>query len=147
MWNLRLSRILLLLLIVSVLLPACTSTDGEELFNSPKAFDKDSNILSDVAFPYGPTIVEFEVGVFTQEQAGFLAYYTEQIGERTLSGAQIVAEISLLYSLNPKVLLTLLEYENKWVSDPSPVNQGEKPLVQSAAWGGGIVRAIVHSSQ
>jgi len=42
------------------------------------------------------------------------------VNDETLTGAQIVSLISLNYSVNPRLLLALIEYRSGWVNNPTP---------------------------
>ncbi len=55
-----------------------------------------------------------------QRQKGYLAGYTESINDRTLSGSAIVQRIAYEYSVNPRLLLALLEWRSGWVTRSSP---------------------------
>ncbi len=52
---------------------------------------------------------------------GYLARHTEKVAGETLTGAQIVQRVAEQYSVNPRLLLALLEHTGGWVdrADPS----------------------------
>lgn len=80
-------------------------------------------IIPDSELVYGPASAQFDVDAFVQSQGGYLATYTQDINGQTLNGAQIVTQVSQDYSVNPRLLLALLEYRSKWVTraNPDPV--------------------------
>ncbi len=80
-------------------------------------------IIPDSELVYGPASAQFDVETFIRNQSGYLATYTQDVNDRTLTGAQIVTEVAQNYSVNPRLLLALLEYRSKWVTraDPDPV--------------------------
>ena len=51
---------------------------------------------------------------------GLLAHYSETVGTRELSGAEIVELIANQYSVGPRVLLALLELRGGWLTNPDP---------------------------
>ena len=69
---------------------------------------------SDVVF--SPSAVGFDPQAFAEDQGGFLAGYTEQFTRGTTPAAQILYELALEFSINPRILLTLMEYESGWVT-------------------------------
>lgn len=77
-------------------------------------------IIPDSEFVYGPSTVDFDIASFIQEQAGYLAYYSEPVDGMPMSGAQVVERIAQEYSVNPRLLLSLLEYQSAWVSQGNP---------------------------
>ena len=89
----------------------------------------DFKILPDSEFVYGPTAPGFDVAGFVASRHGYLASYVESEpgsaldgrAEATpMSGADIVSLTARRYSVNPRLLLALLDYESGWVSNPKP---------------------------
>ena len=127
--------ILLSFLLLAGLLSACgtgeanSALQGEQNQNvSVVDSDSSGQLIPDAQLVYGPSVEEFDTLTFVEQQAGYLQGYSEEVDERIVSGAQIVAEIGLLYSVNPRLLLAVLEYESDWVSDPAPDYKGEYPI-------------------
>src|SRR5215216_4314136 len=79
-------------------------------------------IVPDSELVYGPASAQFDLESFVHEQNGYLASYTQDVNGETLSGVQIITQISQSYSVNPRLLLALLEYRGGWVTNPSPDN-------------------------
>ena len=77
-------------------------------------------IIPDSELVYGPNSATLDVESFVHQQGGYLSHYTEELDGETFSGAQIVQRISYEYSVNPRLLLTLLEYQSGWVSQANP---------------------------
>lgn len=77
-------------------------------------------VIPDSELVYGPASATFDVEAFVQEKSGYLAAYTEDVHDETLSGAQIVTLVAQNYSVNPRLLLALLEYQSGWVTNPTP---------------------------
>jgi LasA protease len=80
-----------------------------------------ARLLPDDAFARTPAAAAFEVRAFVLAQPGFLAAYTEVISPTlpAQAGWQVVAEAARLYSLDPRLLLALLEYQSGALSDPN----------------------------
>ena len=77
-------------------------------------------IIPDSELVYGPLSAMLDVDTFVQKQAGYLAFYTQDVDGEMLSGSQIVIKVAHNYSINPRLLLALLEYRAQWVTNPNP---------------------------
>jgi LasA protease len=77
-------------------------------------------IIPNSELVYGPAASDFNVEEFVQQKAGYLASYHEEVEGRTLNGAQIVTYVAQSYSVNPRLLLAVLEYNSGWVIARSP---------------------------
>jgi LasA protease len=75
-------------------------------------------VIPDSELVYGPAAAQFDVGEFVKSKGGYLSAYTEEVDGEILSGAEIVLRVSQNYSVNPRLLLSLLEFESHWVTDP-----------------------------
>jgi len=75
-------------------------------------------ILPDSEVIYGPSNAGFDVEGFVQQSGGYLSTYQQEIEGTIISGSQIVLRVSQDYSINPRLLLALLEYMNGWVTQP-----------------------------
>jgi murein DD-endopeptidase MepM/ murein hydrolase activator NlpD len=61
-----------------------------------------------------------DVNSFVEKQGGYLAGYTGSANGHTLSGADIVKLVASEYSVNPRLLLALLEWRSGWVTQRNP---------------------------
>lgn len=77
-------------------------------------------IIPDSELVYGPASAKFDINGYIQSQGGYLANYTENVNDETMTGAQIVTLAAQNYSVNPRLLLALLEYRAGWVSQTEP---------------------------
>jgi LasA protease len=77
-------------------------------------------IIPDSELVNGPAATTFNVETFVKGIGGYLATYTEDVNDETLTGIQIVKRVATNYSVNPRLLLALLDYRSEWVSDPFP---------------------------
>ncbi|HNT53891.1 MAG TPA: peptidoglycan DD-metalloendopeptidase family protein [Anaerolineaceae bacterium] len=75
-------------------------------------------LLPDGAVVYGPAAIGFDTVTFADQLGGYLAEYREQINGRELRGTEIVQLLALETSLNPQLLLGLVEYRTGWVRGP-----------------------------
>jgi LasA protease len=79
-------------------------------------------LLPDSEVVYSPAYVDFDVAGFVREQGGYMAEYSEIANGRELSGAEIVELVAARYSVGPRTLLALLEYQAGWVTG-EPANE------------------------
>jgi murein DD-endopeptidase MepM/ murein hydrolase activator NlpD len=101
---------------------------GMTLTIPPPTYDVISpafKIIPDSELVNSPSNANFMVEGFVNQFNGYLAQYSEEIDGAELSGAQIVQRVAVEYSINPRLLLTLLEYQSGWVTQSQP---GEKTL-------------------
>ena len=73
-------------------------------------------IIPDSELVNGPAAAGFDLEGFIQGQGGYLAGYREEVNERSYTGAEIIARIAQEYSVNPRLLLAVLEYQSGWVT-------------------------------
>lgn len=84
-------------------------------------------ILPDAELVYGPSTAGLDIGKYIPEDS-LLARYQELVDERPLSGARIIEKVARDYSINPRLLLAVLEYRAGWVSGDDQA-QSEFPLI------------------
>ena len=76
-------------------------------------------------------IAGFDIQNYVTEQGGYLSTYRDYLGSAgNLSGAGIIAKIALENSINPRLLLALLEYQSSWVS-----GQPKNPTAEEYPYG------------
>jgi len=74
-------------------------------------------IIPDSELVYGPGVRGFSV-----ERAmeivpnSYLAHYSEELDGRMYTGPQIVERVAIEQSVNPRLLLALLEFQSRWLS-------------------------------
>lgn len=75
-------------------------------------------ILPDHAFVNSPTAIGFSSAAFVASHEGWLKNYREYAGGNWRDGAGIIEYVSTNFSVNPRLLLALLEYQSGALSDP-----------------------------
>lgn len=86
-------------------------SSGEPDPNTPAIFP-DSEIIN------APTALDFDIEDFIASRDGYLNSYTEQVYDFQLTGAQIIELVTQESSINPRLLLAILEYRSGWVTGP-----------------------------
>ncbi len=87
---------------------------------SPGEQGPDFKIIPDSEMVYGPASATFDVNAFVQEKGGYLSAYSEEVNGEILTGSQIIVRVAQNYSVNPRLLLVLLEHQSGWVTQSSP---------------------------
>ncbi len=87
-------------------------------------------ILPDPLFVNGPASRDFDTEAFlAQYPNGWLAHYEEYAARATRTGPQIVDYIARAYSIDPRLLIALLEYQTGALSRPAlPPEKMRYPL-------------------
>jgi len=100
-------------------------------------------IIPDSELVYGPASVDFDVVAFVREQGGYLSTYEEEVYGQDLNGAEIVELIAREYSVNPRLLLAVLEHQSGWVTLANPGEATlEYPIGVFEAYREGLYRQL-----
>lgn len=100
-------------------------------------------IIPDSLFVNGPAQQNFDPSSFVNEQPGWLKYYREYAADQDRSGAEIVQYVATNYSVSPRLLLALLDYELGALSQPSsPANLDGYPLREEDYNARGLYRQL-----
>ncbi len=84
----------------------------------------DEKLIPDSEVVYSPHAADFDVAEYMANFGGYLNSYSEEIHGLDYSGPQVVERAALAHSVNPRLLLALLEYYTGWVTDPTvPVGE------------------------
>ncbi len=75
-------------------------------------------IIPDNAFVYGPSLVGFNTSAFVASKPGWINQESTWAGRENRDGAQIVDYVAINYSISPRLLLALLEYQAGGLSKP-----------------------------
>ena len=82
-----------------------------------------TKLIPDSALVYGPASAVFDMNQVLGTWSGYLNVYHETVEERELSGPGIVQLVAQRYSIDPRLLLAVLEERSGWVR--SSTIQGE----------------------
>jgi LasA protease len=74
--------------------------------------------LPDDAFVNGPSQVGFSTSAYVASTNGWLKDYREYIGDEWRTGAEMVDYVATNYSVSPRLLLALLEYQSGALTQP-----------------------------
>jgi hypothetical protein len=81
------------------------------------------NLIPDSEVVYSPSAFDFNIDEYIKAAGGYLSTYHQYVGTDDLSGAEIVQKVAVSNSINPRLLLAIIEYRSHWVfDDPMEVN-------------------------
>lgn len=92
-------------------------------------------ILPDSHFVNGPVQVGFDVKAFVAQTNGWLSQYSNYVADANRSGAEIVEYAAHYYSVSPRLLLALLEYQSGALSQASVDQEIKDYPLGSRYWG------------
>lgn len=72
-------------------------------------------LLPDSEVIYSPSVKDFQIEEFVSNAGGYLSTHSEMVKGNWLSGADIVNKVAQENSINPRILLALLEWRSGWV--------------------------------
>lgn len=84
----------------------------------PQSTGSDFKILPDSELIFGPASALLDIDLFLQTKGGYLARYVEKVDDLPTGAADIVERVAREYSVNPRLLLAVLEYQSGWVTNP-----------------------------
>lgn len=116
----------------TVLVPAAAAAAGPNF-----------KIIPDSELVYGPAAATFNAQSVAASFGGYLLGYQEEVERRFLSGPQVLQLVADRFSVNPRLLMALLEHQSGWVTQPAAldsgypmgyVNSGYEGLYQQLSW-------------
>ena len=72
-------------------------------------------LFPDSAIVFSPAAVGFDVQSFADQQGGYLSKSTELMVRGTTLASEVIYQLALEHSINPRLLLALIEVESGWV--------------------------------
>lgn len=90
----------------------------------------EEQLLPDSEFTFSSTSLDFDTVTYVAEAGGYLREYSEYLGTTGwTTGADGIARLALENSINPRLLVALVEYESGWVlGQPSNLSETDFPL-------------------
>lgn len=114
-------------------LPESDFIDPGQLLVIPRRLETTTlseKLLPDSEVVFSPSATDFDVAVYLGKAGGKLRSYQEWLKSTGLiSGAQAIARIAAEDSINPRLLLSLLEYQSGWVTgQPATPDAEDYPM-------------------
>ncbi|MFO7536733.1 MAG: LysM peptidoglycan-binding domain-containing protein [Chloroflexota bacterium] len=88
---------------------------------SPQYISPAFKVIPDSELVYGPAAQEFDVRQVAAAYGGYLLEYGETIEGEWLAGPEVVSLVAHRFSVNPRLLLAVLEHRSGWVTRPAGV--------------------------
>ncbi len=92
-------------------------------------------IIPDSELVNGPAGIEFDLFGEVLQYGGYLMNYSEEIEGVERNGAAIIDLVARRYSVNPRLLLAILDYQSGWLRSTSPPRDSLVYPIGYAAYG------------
>ncbi len=93
--------------------------DPNQMVSIPKrSVETSSNfkVIPDSEMVFSPSGLDFDIDSFVENAGGYLSTYREYLNSSGwLDGAGVIRKVAVENSINPRVLLSILEYYSHWV--------------------------------
>ncbi len=76
-------------------------------------------LIPDSEFVFSPHAADFDPSAVALQQGGFLSRYSEQVYGEWRSGPEVLALAARDNSVNPRLLMAMLEHVSGWVTNPN----------------------------
>ena len=104
------------------------------------------HIIPDSELVYGPGQATFSLKAAILEQNGFLSRYSEYAEERTQFSWEMIERVARDYSINPRLLLALIEYRSGAVTKAG-LNDFTYPLGYEEALHTGLYKQMIWAAE
>jgi LasA protease len=98
-------------------------------------------IIPDSELVKGPASLLLNMEIYMKGKNGYLKSYQEEVDGKLLSGIEVIELVSKNYSINPRLLMALLEYQSGWVTN-SVVDETIYPMRYYNEWNAGLYRQL-----
>lgn len=112
---------------------------------APKQKTPDFKIIPDSRLVRAPGSAHFEVAAFVSQQPGYIRDATDNVPtnmanglskDETLTAAQVIQRVAIEFSVDPRLLLALLEYRAHWLSQSDLSDDAKQfPMISEEASG------------
>ena len=88
------------------------------------------HLIPDSEVVFSPSAIDFDIAAYIADAGGFLNTYSEWLfTSGVTSGAKVISRVAIENSINPRLILALLEYESGWVYGfPEDASINEYPM-------------------
>jgi LasA protease len=112
--------------------PATGLLNPNQLLVIPKTLNETGPkgiLMPDSEVVFSPSALDFDVEAYIKKSGGYLSKYREYLSSGWHTGADVIKRVAIENSINPRLLLSLLEYRSHWVTGqpPSPL-ETEYPI-------------------
>lgn len=122
--------------------PIASPTPNKPQFAPASEQGSGFKIIPDSELVYGPASLLLNMDIYLKAKNGYLKTYQQEVDGEMLSGAEIITSVAQDYSINPRLLLALLEYQSGWVTQAAP-SEINFPMRYYIKWYEGLYRQLV----
>jgi murein DD-endopeptidase MepM/ murein hydrolase activator NlpD len=109
----------------------------------PAAPGSSVKVIPDSELVYGPSSANFDIFEFVKSHGGYLTEYREEIDGKRMGGPAIVQRVAQEFSVNPRLLLAVLEYQSGWLTNASPPEKTlDYPMGVPESWRKGLYQQL-----
>jgi len=111
----------------------------------PEERSPSERIMPDSEVVNSPTAIDFDIFRYVSDHDGYLNEYREWLGSTSwTSGAESVNRIAVDYSINPRLILALIQYQSNWVlGQPTNLAETDYPLGHKDYYYRGLFRQLM----
>jgi murein DD-endopeptidase MepM/ murein hydrolase activator NlpD len=113
-------------------IPETSLLNPNQLLVIPKSLEKtgpEGILMPDSEVVYSPSALDLDIEAYVNAQGGYLSTYKEYLSNGWHTGAQVIQRVAIENSINPRILLSLLEYRSHWVTGKNPTTlEQEYPI-------------------
>ena len=80
----------------------------------------DNKVIPDSELVFSGAAADFNPQKFAVQKGGFLATYSGVAGTHSVLGGDVILGAALDHSVNPRLLMAVLEFDSGWVTNPQP---------------------------
>jgi LysM repeat protein len=77
-------------------------------------------VIPDSEVVYSPSAIDFDIAAEIQSRPGYLKSMGDYLYKHSRTAAEVIEFVAQEYSIHPRLLLTLLEFQSNALSNPSP---------------------------
>jgi murein DD-endopeptidase MepM/ murein hydrolase activator NlpD len=101
-------------------------------------------IIPDSLYVNGPAQRDFDPVAWVDQQPGWLKNYVASMADRNRRGGEIVQYIATIYSVSPRLLLALTEYQTHALTNPDPPDPEDYYLLGKVSYTNqGLYRQLI----
>ncbi len=90
-------------------------------------------LMPDSEVVYSPSALDLNIKEYLDKSGGYLSTYREYLSSGWHTGAEVIQRVAIENSINPRILLSLLEYRSHWVTgQPASPLETEYPISHKA---------------
>ncbi|MBI9047442.1 MAG: LysM peptidoglycan-binding domain-containing protein [Anaerolineaceae bacterium] len=98
-----------------------------------------NKVIPDSELVLSPSSINLESDPFSISNNSFLLSYSQEVGGEILNGMEIVTRISRNFSVNPRLLLAILEHKGNWISESELTEEKiNYPITSRIEWRKGL---------